>query len=56
MGDGLALGHLGQRPLRVYVYPLVIGSRLGKLVDAMLVDDRPFGQSDFLAFERLGLF
>jgi hypothetical protein len=32
------------------VDPLVVSRCFGKLVDAMLVDDGPFGQTDLFAF------
>jgi len=34
--------------------PLVIASRLRKLVDPVLIDDHPFGETDFDTFQCLG--
>ncbi len=36
--------------------PLVVTRGLGKLVNTMLVDDDPVGQTDLLAYQCLGIF
>ena len=56
MRDRLAVRHLPFGALGVDVYPLVVGRRLGELVDPVLVDHDPVGQADLLALQRFGIF
>ena len=41
------------RTLGIDVNPLVVGGRLGELIDAVLVDHDPVGHADLDALERL---
>ncbi len=49
----LAVRHFAGGSLGVDMYPLVITRRLGELVDTVLIDDDPVGQTDLLALEPL---
>src|SRR5262245_32310826 len=51
MSDGLAVGTVGGA-LRIDMDPLVIARRVGKLVDALLVDGNPFGMTEIGALRR----
>ena len=51
MGDGAALRHFLCRPFGIDMNPLVIVSRISKLVDALLINHDPVRHADLFAFE-----
>ena len=56
VSDRLAVRHFTRRALGIDVYPLMVGGRLGKLVDTILVNDGPVRHADFRTFEQFGVF
>jgi hypothetical protein len=49
MGDRATKGRLGISPLNIYMNPLVIASRISKLLDTLLANSQPITHMRFCA-------
>jgi len=56
VSNRIAVRHLFGRALGINMNPLMITRCFSELIDSMLVDNDPIGQSDLLAFKRFGIF
>ncbi len=56
MGDSAAIRQFFGCTLGIDVNPLVVRGCLGKLIDTILVNNHPFGETDFFVLQRLGVF